>query len=107
MYIFYAVACSGSSQRIMQQHFCCCHCCLPPRPLPLLLPPLLLPPLLLPPLLLPPPLLLLLLQDAMGVARNIMLNPRLVPGGGAVEMAVSRALTGKTLEQQLISEVPG
>jgi T-complex protein 1 subunit gamma len=31
----------------------------------------------------------------MGVARNIMLNPRLVPGGGAVEMAVSRALTGE------------
>jgi chaperonin GroEL (HSP60 family) len=32
----------------------------------------------------------------MGVARNILLNPRLVPGGGAVEMAVSRALTGVT-----------
>jgi hypothetical protein len=30
----------------------------------------------------------------MGVARNICLEPRLVPGGGAVEMAVSRALTG-------------
>jgi T-complex protein 1 subunit gamma len=30
----------------------------------------------------------------MGVARNICLDPRLVPGGGAVEMAVSRALTG-------------
>jgi T-complex protein 1 subunit gamma len=29
----------------------------------------------------------------MGVARNIMLEPRLVPGGGAVEMAVSRALS--------------
>eukprot|EP00879_Flechtneria_rotunda_P025474 GHRR01027073.1.p1 GENE.GHRR01027073.1~~GHRR01027073.1.p1 ORF type:complete len:269 (+),score=83.45 GHRR01027073.1:285-1091(+) len=33
------------------------------------------------------------LHDAMGVARNICLEPRLVPGGGAVEMAVSRALT--------------
>jgi hypothetical protein len=33
-------------------------------------------------------------QDAMGVARNILLDPRLVPGGGAVEMAVSRALAG-------------
>lgn len=32
------------------------------------------------------------LQDAMGVARNVMLDPRLVPGGGAVEMAVSRGL---------------
>jgi hypothetical protein len=41
-----------------------------------------------------PRLLLLLLQDAMGVARNIIITPRLVPGGGAVEMAVSRALTG-------------
>ncbi|CAK7273642.1 T-complex protein 1 subunit gamma [Sporothrix epigloea] len=29
------------------------------------------------------------LQDAMGVARNVMFNPRLSPGGGATEMAVS------------------
>lgn len=28
------------------------------------------------------------LQDAMAVARNVMLEPRLVPGGGAVEMAL-------------------
>lgn len=34
------------------------------------------------------------LQDAMGVARNIYLDPRLVPGGGAVEMAISRGLSG-------------
>ena len=33
------------------------------------------------------------LQDAMCVARNVCKDPRLVPGGGAVEMAVSRALT--------------
>ena len=32
------------------------------------------------------------LHDALGVARNIMLDPRLVPGGGAVEMAISRGL---------------
>ena len=32
------------------------------------------------------------LHDAMGVARNVCLDPRLVPGGGACEMAVSRAL---------------
>lgn len=32
------------------------------------------------------------LHDALGVARNIMMDPRLVPGGGAVEMAVSRGL---------------
>ncbi|XP_054286470.1 T-complex protein 1 subunit gamma-like [Macrosteles quadrilineatus] len=40
------------------------------------------------------------LQDALHVARNIMLEPKLVPGGGAVEMAVSKALLekGKTVE---------
>ena len=32
------------------------------------------------------------LHDALGVARNVMQDPRLVPGGGAVEMAVSRGL---------------
>jgi len=29
------------------------------------------------------------LQDAMNVARNVMVDARLVPGGGAVEMALS------------------
>jgi T-complex protein 1 subunit gamma len=29
------------------------------------------------------------LHDAMGVARNVMLNPKLVPGGGAVEMELA------------------
>jgi T-complex protein 1 subunit gamma len=33
------------------------------------------------------------LADAMGVARNVCLDPRLLPGGGAVEMAVSRQLS--------------
>lgn len=32
------------------------------------------------------------LHDALGVARNVMIDPRLVPGGGAVEMAISRRL---------------
>ncbi|KAH9513230.1 T-complex protein 1 subunit gamma [Bulinus truncatus] len=32
------------------------------------------------------------LQDAMNVARNIMLDPYLVPGGGATEMALAQAL---------------
>ncbi|KAG2432826.1 hypothetical protein HXX76_008560 [Chlamydomonas incerta] len=32
------------------------------------------------------------LTDAMGVARNICMDPRLVPGGGACEMAVSHGL---------------
>lgn len=30
------------------------------------------------------------LQDALHVARNVMVDARLVPGGGAVEMALSR-----------------
>lgn len=29
------------------------------------------------------------LQDALGVARNVMLNPKLVPGGGAIEMELA------------------
>lgn len=29
------------------------------------------------------------LHDALGVARNVMLNPKLVPGGGAVEMELA------------------
>ncbi|KAF9870167.1 hypothetical protein CkaCkLH20_12401 [Colletotrichum karsti] len=33
------------------------------------------------------------LQDAMGVARNVMFNPRLAPGGGATEMAVAVRLS--------------
>ncbi|KAJ0175224.1 hypothetical protein K1T71_009365 [Dendrolimus kikuchii] len=33
------------------------------------------------------------LQDALHVAKNLVLNPRLVCGGGAVEMAVSQALS--------------
>ncbi|KAH7963394.1 hypothetical protein HPB52_020899 [Rhipicephalus sanguineus] len=36
------------------------------------------------------------LQDAMCVARNVILEPRLVPGGGAVEMAVGHLLTEKS-----------
>lgn len=30
------------------------------------------------------------LQDAMFVARNIMLDPKLLPGGGAAEMALAK-----------------
>merc|ERR1739848_603822 len=35
------------------------------------------------------------LQDAMHVARNVMVDPRLVPGGGAAEMALSKALEAR------------
>lgn len=36
------------------------------------------------------------LQDAMNVARNVMLEPRLVPGGGAIEMAVAQVELGES-----------
>jgi len=36
------------------------------------------------------------LQDAMNVARNVIQEARLVPGGGAIEMALSQALTVKS-----------
>lgn len=35
------------------------------------------------------------LQDALGVARNIFGNPHLLPGGGAVEMQISKLLNEK------------
>ncbi|XP_046488587.1 T-complex protein 1 subunit gamma [Neodiprion pinetum] len=35
------------------------------------------------------------LQDALHVAKNLLVEPKLVPGGGAVEMAVSRRLSEK------------
>lgn len=35
------------------------------------------------------------LADAMSVARNVVFNPRLAPGGGATEMAISVALQAK------------
>jgi len=38
------------------------------------------------------------LHDALGVARNVMIDPRLVPGGGAVEMAISRRLAARANE---------
>jgi T-complex protein 1 subunit gamma len=36
------------------------------------------------------------LQDAMAVARNVMFEPKLCPGGGASEMAISVRLTEKS-----------
>uniref|UniRef100_A0A1A9VPD4 T-complex protein 1 subunit gamma n=1 Tax=Glossina austeni TaxID=7395 RepID=A0A1A9VPD4_GLOAU len=38
------------------------------------------------------------LQDALHVARNLVLEPRVVAGGGAIEMAVSQLLTRKQLK---------
>lgn len=41
------------------------------------------------------------MHDALGVARNIFANPKLVPGGGATEMELSKRLLAKA------SDVPG
>eukprot|EP00898_Chlorokybus_atmophyticus_P008653 jgi/Chlat1/878/Chrsp107S01319 len=46
------------------------------------------------------------LMDAMGVARNVAVDPRLVPGGGAVEMAVSRALQDKSASIEGVEQWP-
>jgi chaperonin GroEL (HSP60 family) len=39
------------------------------------------------------------LQDAMNVARNVMVDARLVPGGGAVEMALAHVSKLRVLHQ--------
>lgn len=46
------------------------------------------------------------LQDAMGVARNVMFEPRLAPGGGATEMAVSVKLAEKAKSIESVSQWP-
>jgi hypothetical protein len=44
-------------------------------------------------------------QDAMSVARNIIKNPKLVPGGGATEMTVSAALKQKSSSIEGVEKV--
>lgn len=46
------------------------------------------------------------LQDAMSVARNVMFHPRLSPGGGATEMAVSVRLAQKSKEVEGVQQWP-
>jgi T-complex protein 1 subunit gamma len=46
------------------------------------------------------------LQDAMCVARNIYLEPKVVGGGGAVEMAVAHALTEKSKSMTGVEQWP-
>jgi T-complex protein 1 subunit gamma len=46
------------------------------------------------------------LHDAMGVARNVVHDPRLLPGGGAVEMAVSRAIAEEALKIEGVEQLP-
>lgn len=46
------------------------------------------------------------LQDAMNVVRNVIVNPRLVPGGGATEIALSVALNKKAREVEGVAQWP-
>jgi T-complex protein 1 subunit gamma len=46
------------------------------------------------------------LADAMSVARNVVFNPLLAPGGGATEMAISVALTEKAKSMPGVSGAP-
>jgi len=46
------------------------------------------------------------LQDALHVARNVMQDPRLVPGGGAAEMAISNALEEKAKSVEGVMQWP-
>lgn len=46
------------------------------------------------------------LQDAMSVARNVIFHPRLSPGGGATEMAVSVRLAQKAKEIEGVQQWP-
>ncbi|KAF2087745.1 T-complex protein 1 [Saccharata proteae CBS 121410] len=46
------------------------------------------------------------LQDAMGVARNVVWNPRLCPGGGATEMAVAVGLEKKAKSVEGVMQWP-
>jgi T-complex protein 1 subunit gamma len=46
------------------------------------------------------------LQDAMGVARNVVFNPRLCPGGGATEMAIAVGLERKAKTVEGVAQWP-
>jgi T-complex protein 1 subunit gamma len=46
------------------------------------------------------------LQDAMGVARNVMFHPRLCPGGGATEMAVAVGLERRSKSVEGVAQWP-
>jgi T-complex protein 1 subunit gamma len=46
------------------------------------------------------------LQDAMSVARNVYFNPKLCPGGGATEMAVSYRLAEKSKSIEGVEQWP-
>eukprot|EP00218_Dolichomastix_sp_CCMP3274_P006675 CAMPEP_0170143220 /NCGR_PEP_ID=MMETSP0033_2-20121228/9609_1 /TAXON_ID=195969 /ORGANISM="Dolichomastix tenuilepis, Strain CCMP3274" /LENGTH=554 /DNA_ID=CAMNT_0010379651 /DNA_START=32 /DNA_END=1696 /DNA_ORIENTATION=+ len=46
------------------------------------------------------------LQDAMGVARNVVMDPRLLPGGGAAEMAVCKGIQDMAEKMEGVESLP-
>eukprot|EP00035_Acanthoeca_spectabilis_P020164 m.431431 g.431431 ORF g.431431 m.431431 type:complete len:535 (+) comp17302_c0_seq1:111-1715(+) len=46
------------------------------------------------------------LQDAMNVVRNVIINPRLVPGGGACEISLAVALSEKARSVEGVAQWP-
>lgn len=46
------------------------------------------------------------LQDAMQVARNVMVQPRLLPGGGAVELALARRMLERSKSMTGVEQHP-
>merc|ERR1712038_1599820 len=46
------------------------------------------------------------LQDAMQVVRNVVYDPKLLPGGGATEMAVSAGLMKASLKIEGVAQWP-
>ena len=46
------------------------------------------------------------LQDAMQVVRNVVYDPKLLPGGGATEMAVSAGLANESLKIEGVAQWP-
>lgn len=46
------------------------------------------------------------LQDALGVARNVLLNPKLVPGGGSMEMQIACRLNELSSQVEGIQQWP-
>jgi T-complex protein 1 subunit gamma len=46
------------------------------------------------------------LHDAMGVARNVIWNPKLCPGGGATEMAVAVGLERRAKQVEGVAQWP-
>jgi len=46
------------------------------------------------------------LQDALCVARNVFLEPKMLPGGGAVEMSISQSLLQKSKSIEGVKQYP-